>query len=81
MSAYRLVGAILVIGAFALTPFAADVSATDADVRFRARQSERSAGLEEQLGQFVTSWPASAWPFTKVTLNGRLHVLNPPAET
>jgi hypothetical protein len=26
MSAYRLVGAILVIGAFALTPFAGDVS-------------------------------------------------------
>ncbi len=28
--------------------------------RFWARQSELSAGLEEQLGQVVTSWPASA---------------------
>jgi hypothetical protein len=110
MSAYRVVGAILVIGAFALTPFAGDVSlgggflalllglvgvvllvrrphnsssssdAGDPRDRFWARQSERSAGLEERLGRFVTSWPAPAWPFKKVTLNGQLRVPNPPAE-
>lgn len=48
---------------------------TDADVWFWARQSELSTGLEDQLGQFVASWLASAWPFKKVSLNGRLRVL------
>jgi hypothetical protein len=111
MSAYRVVGAILVIGAFAVTPFAGGVTlgggllalvilgligavllvrrpdnsssssdAGDPRDRFWARQSELSAELEERLGRFVTCWPAPAWPFRKVTLNGRLRVLNPPAE-
>ncbi len=53
---------------------------TDADVWFWARTSELSTGLEEELGRFVASWVASAWPFKKVTLNGQLHVLNPTAE-
>lgn len=55
-------------------------SGTDGDVWFWARQSELSSGLEDQLGQFVASWLASAWPFKKVTLNGQLSVLRPPAE-
>ena len=50
---------------------------TDADVWFWARQSELSSGLEDQLGRFVVSWLASAWPFRKVTLNGKLHVVEP----
>ena len=57
-----------------------DASGTDADVWFWARQSELSTGLEEQLGEFVASWLASAWPLKKVTLNGQLRDLNPPAE-
>ena len=52
---------------------------TDADVWFWARQSELSSGLENELGRFVASWLASAWPFGKVTLNGKLHVVDPPA--
>jgi hypothetical protein len=52
---------------------------TDADVWFWARQSELSTGLEDDLGRFVASWLASAWPFEKVTLNGQLQVLNRPA--
>ena len=56
-----------------------DASGTDADVWFWARQSELSTGLEEQLGEFVASWLASAWPLKKVTLNGQLRDLNPPA--
>ena len=55
-------------------------SAIDADVRFLARWSELSGGLEEQPGRFVTSWLASARPFKKATLNGLLRVLNPSAE-
>jgi drug/metabolite transporter (DMT)-like permease len=109
MSAYRLVGATLVTGVFAVTPFAGGVtlggkllalvlgligvvllvrrpdnSSSNSDAgdprdRFWARQSELSTGLEEQLGEFVASWLASAWPFRKVTLNGQLRDLNPPA--
>jgi hypothetical protein len=52
---------------------------TDADVWFWARQSELSTGLEDDLGRFVASWLASAWPFEKVTLNGQLQVLRRPA--
>ena len=52
---------------------------TDADVWFWARQSELSSGLEDRLGGFVVSWLASAWPFRKVTLNGKLHVVEPSA--
>ena len=50
---------------------------TDADVWFWARQSELSSGLEDRLGGFVVSWLASAWPFRKVTLNGKFHVVEP----
>jgi hypothetical protein len=53
---------------------------TDADVWLWARQSELSTGLEDQLGRFVASWLASAWPFTSVTLNGQLRALKPSAE-
>ncbi len=52
-------------------------SGTGADVWFWARQSELASGLEEDLGRFVESWLASAWPFEKVTLNGRLLVVGP----
>jgi GNAT superfamily N-acetyltransferase len=55
-------------------------SGTDADVWFWARQSELATGLEEELGRFVASWLASAWPFKTVTLNGRPRVLNPSAD-
>jgi hypothetical protein len=51
-----------------------------ADVWYWARQDELSTGLEDQLGRFVASWLASAWPFAKVTLNGQLRLLEPSAE-
>ena len=53
---------------------------SDADVWFWARQSELSTGFEDRLGQFVTAWLASAWPFRRVTLNGQVRVLEPRAE-
>jgi hypothetical protein len=52
---------------------------TEADVWFWARQSELAAGLEDELGRFVVSWLASAWPFSAVTLNGQLRLLRSPA--
>lgn len=52
---------------------------TDADVWYWARQSELSSGLEDRLGRFVASWLGSAWPFRKVTLNGKLHVVEASA--
>lgn len=55
-----------------------DQPGTDAEVWFWARQSELSAGLEAELGRFVTAWLASAWPFATVSLNGRLHTVAPP---
>ncbi len=48
-----------------------DAPGADADVWFWARQSELSAGLETELGQFVASWLAAAWPFENVMFNGQ----------
>lgn len=75
--ALGLIGAVLLVRR-------PDNSSSNSDAgdprdRFWARQSELSTGLEEQLGQFVTSWLEAAWPFRKVTLNGQLRSLNLPA--
>ncbi len=53
---------------------------TEADVWFWVRQSELANGMEDELGQFVVSWLASAWPFSTVTLNGHHRALRSSAE-
>jgi hypothetical protein len=52
---------------------------TDADVWYWARQSELATGLEDALRAFVVRWLAREWPFRRVTLNGAVERLEPPA--
>jgi hypothetical protein len=43
----------------------------DAEIWYWARQSELASGLEQYIEQFLRSWLASTWSFSRVVINGR----------